>query len=46
MQGIRGRGDVHTLGIRKVDHVPVFLEHVHLLNGLDRLYVELLERSL
>jgi hypothetical protein len=30
----------------KVDDVSVALEHVDLFNGLDRLYVELLEGSL
>jgi hypothetical protein len=29
-----------------MDHVAVALEHVDLLNGLDRLYVQLLKSSL
>lgn len=35
-----------TLGSSKVDDVPVLLEHVHLLNCLDGLHIELLERGL
>lgn len=38
--------DVHTLWCREVDDVSVGLEHVDLLNGLDGLDVELLERAL
>lgn len=43
-----GRGGVgpHTLGGSEVNHVAVALEHVDLLNRLDGLDVELLERLL
>lgn len=37
---------VHTLGGGEVNDVAVTLEHVHLLNGLDGLDIELLEGSL
>jgi hypothetical protein len=29
-----------------VDHVAIFLEHINLLNGLDRLHIQLLKRRL
>lgn len=35
-----------TLRSRKVNNVAVLLEHVHLLDRLDRLHVHLLERRL
>jgi hypothetical protein len=35
-----------TLWRSKMYNVPVFLEHVHLFNGLDGLDVEFLERGL
>lgn len=35
-----------TLGGTEVNNVAIFLEHVHLLNTLNGLHVELLERSL
>ncbi len=35
-----------TLGRGEVNHIPVRLEHVDLLNGLDGLHIELLERLL
>lgn len=43
------RPDMHarlTLRRRKVNHIPVLLEHVDLLDGLDRLHIELLQRRL
>lgn len=36
----------HTLWCSKVDNVSVSLEHVDLLNGLDRLNIQLLQCSL
>lgn len=33
----------HTFWRREVDNVAIFLEHVHFLNGLDRLHVHLLQ---
>lgn len=42
----RQGGSQHTLGRREVDDVPVLLEHVDLLNGLDGLDVQLLQRRL
>jgi hypothetical protein len=41
-----GEGVRHTLWCREVDDVSVALEHVDLLNRLDGLDIELLERSL
>lgn len=41
-----GNAGRRTLGSSKVDDVPVLLEHVHLLDGLDGLHVEFLERGL
>lgn len=35
-----------TLWRSKMNDIPILLEHVDLLNGLDRLDVELLERGL
>ncbi len=35
-----------TFRCSKVDHVPIFLEHVHFLYGLDGLDIELLQRGL
>lgn len=35
-----------TLGSSEVDHVAVFLEHIDLLNCLDRLHIELFQRRL
>lgn len=41
----RKRGNF-TLGSRKMNHIPIFLEHVDFLNGLNRLHIELLKRRL
>lgn len=35
-----------TLGSRKMNHIPIFLEHVDFLNGLNRLHIKLLKRRL
>lgn len=35
-----------TLGSSEMDHVAVLLEHIDLLNRLDRLHVELFQRRL
>ena len=35
-----------TFRRREMNDVPILLEHVHLLNRLDRLHVEFLERGL
>lgn len=40
---IEGVPCILTLGSSEVDNVSVLLEHVHLLDGLDGLHVELLE---
>ena len=37
---------MRTLGRREMDHVAIRLEHVDLLDCLDRLHIELLERLL
>lgn len=42
----RTGGGQHTLGVGEMDHIAVLLEHVNLLDGLDGLDIELLERSL
>ena len=36
----------HTFRSSKMDNIPILLEHVHLLNGLDRLDIKLLKRGL
>lgn len=41
-----GRRDIFTLGSRKMNHIPILLEHVDFLNGLNRLHIELLKRRL
>lgn len=46
MEGARGTIDEGTLWSSKVDDIAVFLEHIHLLDGLDRLDIQLLERCL
>lgn len=40
------REEGHTFRSSKVDNVSVFFEHVHLLNGLDGLHIQLLEGGL
>lgn len=35
-----------TLGSRKMNHIPILLEHVDFLNSLNRLHIELLKRRL
>lgn len=41
-----GRREIFTLGSRKMNHIPILLEHVDFLNGLNRLHIELLKRRL
>lgn len=48
--GLARKGDGglgwHTLRRSEVDDIPIFLEHVHFLDGLNGLDVHLLERGL
>ena len=40
------RSEKRTFGSSEVDYISIFLEHIDLLNGLDRLHIQLLKRRL